>query len=92
MGAGESPKPSSHMLEVEEEGACEKQGSEEGDFPSLGRGQRLMSSQANRDRTLLPSKILGKWQKPRKEQEILAPFLPKHEMEEKPLVLTCTDL
>lgn len=77
------------MLEVEEEGTCEKQGSEEEDFPSLRRGQSPMSPQANRDQTLLPSKILGKWQKPRKEQEILFPFLPKHEMEEKTLVLTC---
>lgn len=43
MVVGESKKPSSHALEVEKEGACEKQGGEEKGFPSLGRGQGLMS-------------------------------------------------
>lgn len=52
------------------------------------KGQGLMFSQANRDQTLLPSKTLRKGQKPRKEQEILFPFLPKHEIEEWPVVLT----
>lgn len=49
-----------------------------------------MFPQANRDQ--LPSKSLRKGQKPRKEQEILFPFLPKHEIEERPVVLNWTDL
>lgn len=71
---------------------CNKQGSEEGDISSLKRGQGLMFPQINRDQTLFPSKTLGKWQKPRNEQEILFPFFPKHEMEERPLARTRPDL
>lgn len=75
-------------LEAETKGTWEKkQGEEEEEFPSGGRGQGLITCpQASRDQILLPSKTLGKWQKPRKEQEISFLLVPKHEMEEIPLV------